>query len=72
MRFESGNPQRGIQQGCVWAWHAPNPGTEVTFAAKRLRRMGSWKVGLGIKQEVLPLDEYRGHAQPGDYTQSMI
>ena len=34
--------------------------------------MGGWKVGPGVEQEVIAAEEYREHAQLGDYTRSVI
>ena len=62
-----------IRQGfaCVWV-QAPNAEAAIEIAAKRLGHMGAWKVGPGVDQEVSAGDEYRKHAQPGDYTRSVI
>ena len=62
-----------IRQGfaCVWV-QAPNSDDAIEIAAKRLGHMGAWKVGPGVDQEVFAAEEYREHAQPGDYTRSVI
>ena len=62
-----------IRQGfaCVWV-QAPSAEEAVETAAKRLGHMGAWKVGPGVDQEVFAADEYREHAQPGDYTRTVI
>ena len=62
-----------IRQGfaCVWV-KAPSPEDAVEIAAKRLGHMGGWKVGPDVDQEVFAAEEYRDHAQPGDYTRSVI
>ena len=62
-----------IRQGfaCVWV-QAPSPEAAVETAAKRLGHMGAWKVGRDVDQEVFAAEEYRNHAQPGDYTRSVI
>ena len=62
-----------IRQGfaCVWV-QAPDPRAAVESAVKRLGHMGAWKVGRDVGQEVFAADEYRNHAQPGDYTRSVI
>ena len=62
-----------IRQGfaCVWV-QAPSPEEAVETAARRLGHMGAWKVGRDVDQEVFAANEYRDHAQPGDYTRSVI
>ena len=62
-----------IRQGsaCVWV-RAPNAGKAVELAAKRLGHLGAWRTGPGVDQEVFGAREYRDHAQPGDYTRSVI
>ena len=62
-----------IRQGfaCVWV-NAPSGEAAVEIAAKRLGHMGGWKVGTDVDQEVFAAQEYREHAQPGDYTRSVI
>ena len=62
-----------IRQGfaCVWV-KAPTSEAAVKIAAKRLGHMGGWKVGPDLDQEVFAAQEYREHAQPGDYTRSVI
>ena len=62
-----------IRQGfaCVWV-KAPTPEAAVEIAAARIGHMGGWKVGPDFDQEVFAADEYRDHAQPGDYTRSVI
>ena len=34
--------------------------------------MGAWQTGPDVDQEVFGAKEYRDHAQPGDYTRSVI
>ena len=41
-------------------------------AAKRLGHVGGWKMGPDVDQEVFAADEYRNHAQPQDYTRSVV
>ena len=62
-----------VHQGfaCVWV-RAPNAEAAVNTAAKRLGRMGEWRTGPGVDQEIFPAAEYREHARPGDYTRSVI
>ena len=62
-----------IRQGfaCVWV-RATSADEAVATAAERLGHMGGWKVGPDVGQEVFRADEYREHAQPGDYTRSVI
>ena len=62
-----------IRQGfaCVWV-RAPSAEDAVEIAAKRLGRMGAWRTGADVDQEVFCATEYRNHAQPGDYTRSVI
>ena len=62
-----------IRQGfaCVWV-QAPNAATAIEMAAKRLGHLGGWKAGANVDQEVFAAEEYREHAQPGDYTRSVI
>ena len=62
-----------VRQGfaCVWM-KAPSAKAAIETAAKRLRHVGGWKVGPDVDQEVFAADEYRNHAQPGDYTRSVI
>ena len=62
-----------VRQGfaCVWV-KATSPEAAMEIAAKRLGHMGGWKVGPDVDQEVFAADEYRNHAQPGDYTRSVI
>ena len=62
-----------VRQGfaCVWV-KARSPEAAIEIAAKRLGHMGGWKVGPDVDQEVFAADEYRSHAQPGDYTRSVI
>ena len=62
-----------IRQGfaCVWV-RAPNAAEAVALAAKRLGHMDGWNVGPDVDQEVFASHEYQKHAQPGDYTRSVI
>ena len=62
-----------IRQGfaCVWV-KAASPEAAIKIAAKRLGDMSGWKMGPDVDQEVFVADEYRNHAQPGDYTRSVI
>ena len=73
MNTEPKKRERVIRQGfaCVWV-KASTPEAAVEFAAKRLGHMGGWKVGPDIEQEVFAAEEYQEHAQPGDYTRSVI
>ena len=73
MKTESKGPEWVIRQGfaCVWV-RAPSEEAAVDIAAKRLGHMGGWKVGPDVDQEVFAAEEYRDHAQPGDYTRSVI
>ena len=73
MKTESKGSEWIIRQGfaCVWV-QAPSPEAAVRHAADRLGHMGGWKVGPGVDQEVFAAEEYREHAQPGDYTRSVI
>ena len=66
-------PKWVIRRGfaCVFV-EAPSETESVKLAAKRLGHMGGWKVGPDVDQEVFPATEYREHAQPGDYTRSVI
>ena len=56
---------------CVFV-QAPTPEAAVETAARKVGRMGGWRVGTEVKQEVFPRSEYRDHAQPGDYTRSVV
>ena len=56
---------------CVFV-QAPTPEAAVETAARKFGRMGGWGVGPGVQQEVFTRSEYRDHAQPGDYTRSVI
>ena len=56
---------------CVWV-RAHSPEAAVEIAGKRLGHMGGWKVGRDVDQEVFRGEEYREHAQVGDYTRSVI
>ena len=62
-----------VRQGfaCVWV-KAPSGTEAIEIATKRLGHMGGWKVGPDADQEVFAAVEYREHAQPGDYTRSLI
>ena len=69
----TGDTEWVIRQGFACAFvRAPSPVAAVETAAKRLGHMGGWKVGPAADQEVFAADEYREHAQPGDYTRSVI
>ena len=56
---------------CVFV-QAPTPDAAVETAARKVGHMGGWRVGPEVEQEVFPRAEYRDHAQPGDYTRSVI
>ena len=56
---------------CVWV-RAPSATEAVEIAAKRLAHMGGWQSGPDVDQEVFPATQYRDHANPGDYTRSVI
>ena len=65
--------ERVVRQGfaCVWV-KAASPEEAIEITAKRLGHMSGWKVGPDVDQEVFAAEEYRNHAQPGDYTRSVI
>ena len=66
-------PEWVIRQGNATVWiQAPTPEAAVETAARKVGRMGGWRVGPEAEQEVFPRAEYRDHAQPGDYTRSVI
>ena len=66
-------PEWVVRQGFACAWvQAPSAAAAVSIAARRLGPMGAWKTGLGVDQEVFAAAEYREHANPGDYTRSVI
>lgn len=73
MNDRTREPEWVIRQGlaCVWV-QAPSADEAVATVAKRLGHMGGWKVGPDVKQEVFQAHEYQEHAQPGDYTRSVI
>ena len=73
MNIDPDWPEWVVRQGftCVWV-KAPSGTEAVETAAKRLRHMGGWKVGPDADHEVFAAVEYRKHAQPGDYTRSLI
>ena len=68
-------PKHGSIRPCcagrVWV-RAANADEAVSTAAERLGQMGGWNVGPDVEQEVFHANEYREHAQPGDYTRSVI
>ena len=59
------------RHACVFI-QAPTPAAAVETAARKIGPMGGWRVGPDVKQEVFPRSEYRDHANPGDYTRSVI
>ena len=66
-------PEWVIRQdfACVWV-RAASADAAVETAAKRLGRMGGWKVGPDVEQEVFRADRYSEHARPGDYARSVM
>ena len=62
-----------VRQGFACAWvEAPSAAAAVEIAARRLGPMGGWRTGPDVDEEVFAAGEYRHHAQPGDYTRSVI
>ena len=66
-------PERVVHQAsaCVFVL-APSPEAAVETAARRIRPMGGWRAGPDVANEVFARSEYRDHANPGDYTRSVI
>ena len=66
-------PDRVVHQAsaCVFV-QAPSPEAAVETAARRIGPMGGWRVGPNVMHEVFARSEYRDHANPGDYTRSVI
>ena len=66
-------PEWVIRQGNACAFvQAPTPEAAVETTARKVGRMGGWRVGPEVEQEVFPRSEYGDHAPPGDYTRSVI
>ena len=73
MNIDPDWPDWEIRQGFAWVWvRAPSATEAVEIAAKRLGQMGGWKIGPDVDQEVFSAADYREHANPGDYTRSII
>ena len=73
VHIDLARPEWVVRQAnaCVFV-QAPSPEAAVETAARRIGPMGGWRVGPNVMHEVFARSEYRDHANPGDYTRSVI
>ena len=73
MKIDPAWPEWAVRQRNAIVWvQAPTAEAAVETAARRVGHMGGWKTGPDVEQEVFARAEYPDHAQPGDYTRSVI